>query len=254
MNDHIEDYFNENLPPPERTKFEEELRQNSQLREEVAFYLKTKQVLREQTLAERHAEWQQLPDDEKASSELAAPVRRLDWWQYAAAAVLVLAMGIGWFWLSGTKEVSRPTLAQSVDSYIGQEFETVTMASEPDSLEMAKGYYNENRLDEALAVSQDLLKRNPNHAAALEVAGVAARRQQKYDLAIGYFQRLAAIPDLYINPGSFYEATVYLKRGEASDLKKARELLQKVKSDATASQKQKAQAKEWLDALNEMAE
>ena len=48
MNDHIEDYFNQDLPPPEKAKFEEDLRQNPQLQEEVAFYLKTKQVLREQ--------------------------------------------------------------------------------------------------------------------------------------------------------------------------------------------------------------
>lgn len=252
MNDRIEDYFNENLPPPERTKFEEELRQNSRLREEVAFYLKTKQVLREQALAERHAGWQQMPDEHRNESE--PPVRRLSWWQYAAAAVLVLAMGIGWFWLSDTKEDSKLTLAQSVDHYMEHDFETVTMASEPDSLEMAKAYYNQNRLDDALAISQDLLKRNPNNAAALEVAGVAASSQQQHDLAISYFQRLAAIPDLYINPGNFYEATVYLKRGGVSDLKKARPLLQKVESDASASQKQKAQAKKWLDALNEIAE
>ncbi len=252
MNDHIEDYFNQDLPPPERVQFEKDLRRNPQLQEEVAFYLKTKQVLREQTLAERHDEWQKLSDDEEVATT--APVRRLTWWQYASAAVLVLAMGVGWFWLSGTKQVSQSTLAQSVDQYIGQEFETVTMASEPDSLEMAKVYYNENRLDDALAVSQDLLKRNANNAAALEVAGIAAQRQQKYDLAIGYFQRLAAIPDLHINPGNFYQATVYLKRGEPSDLKKARELLQKVASNASASQKQKAQTKEWLDALNEIKE
>ncbi len=254
MNDRIENYFNESLPPPERAQFEEDLRQNPQLQEEVAFYLKTKQVLREQTLAERHAEWQQMPDNQTTASEPAPLMRRLSLWQYAAAAVLVLAMGIGWLWLSGTAGVTRDTLSQSVDNYGGPEFETVTMASEPDSLETAKSFYNENRLDDALAVSQSLLERNPDNAAALEVAGVAARRQQKYDLAIGYFQRLAAIPDLYINPGNFYEATVYLKRGEPSDLKKARPLLQKVEADATASPKQKTQAKEWLDALDEIVE
>ena len=252
MNDHIEDYFNKNLPPPERTKFEEELRQNPELQEEVAFFLNTKQVLREQTLTERHAEWQKLPDNEKADSEPIPTTRRLTWWQYAAAAMLVLAMGVGWFWLSGTRGVSGPTLAQSVDQY--QDFENVTMVGDPDSLEIAKNYCKKNRLDDALAISQDLLERNPNNAAALEVAGVAARQQQKYDLAFDYFQRLTAIPDMVINPGNFYRATVYLKRGEPSDLTEARELLQNVESDPLVTQKQKTQAKEWLNALNEMKE
>lgn len=246
MNNHIEDYFNQDLPPPQRAQFEEDLRQNSQLREEVAFYLKTKQVLREQTLAKRHAEWQKLPDDEEAIP--AAPARRLTLWQYAAAAVLVVAMGVAWLWLSGTKELAEPLLAQT---YVEQQLDSlsVQMSGAADSLELAKDRYNQDRYSEALAIGEELLQRNPNNGEALKVAGLAALRQQDYDRAIEHFHRLAGQPDLFYNPGKFYEAIAYLSRNRPSDKKAAKDLLEAVISGEQVGKAEKDQARQWLQEL-----
>ncbi|GHB51994.1 tetratricopeptide repeat protein [Persicitalea jodogahamensis] len=241
MNDHIEDYFNQDLPPPEKAKFEEDLRQNPQLQEEVAFYLKTKQVLREQTLAERHAEWQK-------SAPAKTPVRRIPIWQYAAAAVVVLAMGWAWLWLSGTKELTEPRLAQA---YVEQELDSlsVQMSGAADSLELAKDQYNKSKYDDALTIGNDLLRHNPNNGEALKVAGLAALRQQDYDLAIEYFHRLAGQPDLFYNPGKFYEAIAYLYRNRPSDKKKAKDLLEDVATSDQVGKAEKEQARQWLAEL-----
>lgn len=248
MNDRIENYFNENLPPPERKQFEEDLRQNPQLQEEVAFYLKTKQILREQALAERHAEWQQLPDDEKADYEPATPVRRLNLWQYASAAVLVLAMGLGWFWLSGTEELAEPLLAQT---YVEQQLDSlsVQMSGAADSLELAKDRYNQDRYSEARAIGEELLQRNPDNGEALKVVGLAALRQQDYDRAIEHFHRLAGQPDLFYNPGKFFEAIAYLSRNRPSDKKAAKGLLEAVISGEQVGKAEKDQASQWLRKL-----
>ena len=242
MNDRIEDYFNEKLPPPERVQFEQDLRTNPQMAEEVAFYLKTKEVLRDQVLAERHAEWQKLP-----RRTAKTPVRRLTPWHYPAAAMIVLAMGLAWLWLSGTQELSRPQLAQA---YVEQHLGTlpVQMGGETDSLQMAVGHYNEGKYPAALTIGEVLLERNANNAEALEVAGLAALRQQNYDQAIGYFHRLAAQADLYANPGKFYEAIAHLQRNRPLDKKKAEELLKEVVLNNLEG---KSQAEEWLTAWEE---
>ncbi len=239
MNDRIEDYFNQNLPPPERAQFEEDLRQNPQLQEEVAFFLKTKQVLRNQTLAERHAEWQQ------SAAPAQVPVRRISIWQYAAAAIVILAMGWAWLWLSGTKELAGPQLAQA---YMEQELDSlsVQMSGAADSLELAKDQYNQANYNTALAIGEDLLQRNPNNGEALKVAGLAALRQQNFDRAIEYFHRLAGQPDLFYNPGKFYEAIAYLYRNRPLDKKAAKELLKSVASSNQVGKAEKEQAKQWL--------
>ena len=245
MNDRIEDYFNENLPPPEKARFEKDMSQNSQLREEVAFYLKTKQVLREQTLAKRHAEWQQLSDDEENAPEPVAPVHLLAWWQYAAAAVLVVAMGLGWLWLSGTKELTEPLLAQT---YVEQQLDSlsVQMSGAADSLELAKDRYNQKRYSEALTIGEELLQRNPDNGEVLKVTGLTALRQQDYDRAIEHFHRLAGQPDLFYNPGKFYEAIAYLLRNRTSDKKEAKDLLEAVISGEQVGKAEKDKARQWL--------
>jgi len=240
MNDRIENYFNQDLSPPERAQFEEELRRNPELQEESAFYLKTKELLREQTLAGRHAEWQK-------SSPTDVPVRRLSLWQYATAAVIVLGLGLAWLWLSGTKELTWSQLAQD---YIEQEFTNLPtqMGGEADSLQIATDLYNKGKFPAAQSLSETMLERNPDDALALKLAGLSALRQADYDLAITYFNRLSAQPDLYANPGKFYEAIAHLQRNRPLDKKKSEELLNAVISGDLPG---KAEAEQWLAAKAE---
>ena len=237
MNERIEPYFNQELPPSEREQFERELLHNPQLTEEVAFYLRTKQVVREQVLADRHAEWQKMAHRVPHP----APVRRLQPWYYAAAAIVLLAMA--WIWLS----LSEPTLRELSDAYIEENLTTlsVQMGGEADSLQSAIQQYNEGQFAAALTLGSELLQRNPANAEALKLLGLIALRQQNYPQAIDYFHQLAERQDLYANPGKFYEALAYLQRNQPTDAEAARKLLQAVVSENLEG---KPQAEKWLEA------
>lgn len=238
MNERIEPYFNQQLLPPEREKFENELLHNPALADEVAFYLRSQQVIREQVLAERHAEWQ------KMSALPQAPVRRLSPWYYAAAAAVLLILA--WVWLS----VPRPNVQELAGTYVENNLTTlaVQMGGEADSLQTAIQQYNAGRLANAQTISQQLLDRNAANAEALKLLGIIALRQQHYEQAITYFNRLAERQGLYANPGKFYEALTYLQRGQAADLEVARKLLQAVVSEDLEGSKE---AEKWLKAMNE---
>ncbi|MPR33688.1 tetratricopeptide repeat protein [Salmonirosea aquatica] len=241
MNERIEPYFNEALSPPEREQFEQELLHNPQLAEEVAFYLSTRQVLREQILAERHAAWQK---QEYKVPYGATLMRRLQPWYYAAAAVVLLALT--WFWLS----MSKLTAREMAGAYIEKNLVTlsVQMGGEADSLQMAIQSYNDGQFATARSLSEALLQRNPDNAEALKLVGIIALRQQNYDEAITYFHRLAQRQDLYANPGTFYEALAYLQRNRPSDVDTARKLLQTVVSENLDG---KPEAVKWLEAMDE---
>ncbi|GAB3172555.1 tetratricopeptide repeat protein [Telluribacter humicola] len=240
MNERIEQYFNRQLPPTEQEQFEQELLHNTQLAEEVAMYLSVKQALRTEILAERHAEWQQLAPL-PAKNQPVGRVKALRSWYSAAAAVLVLAIGVVWFWLNPL----APDVQQLADAYVEENFTTlsVPMDGDIDSLKSAIQSYHDGEYTTAKLIGQEMLQRNANNADVLILVGVTALRQKEYDQAITYFHRLAAIPDLNANPGTFYEAIAYIQRGQPSDLDKARQLLQTVVSQELEGERE---AKKWL--------
>lgn len=242
MNERIESYFNQQLPPVEREQFENELLHDPTLADEVAFYLRAQQVIREQLLAERHAEWQKM--DSMPAAKSVAQVRRLSPWYYAAAAVFLLA--IAWVWLS----VPTPTVRELAGTYVEENFTTlsVQMGGEVDSLQTAIQQYNEGRFGAAQTISEQLLHRNAVNAEALKLLGIIALRQQHYEQAVTYFNRLAERQDLYANPGKFYQALTYLQRGYPADLAAAQKLLQSVVSENLEG---RPQAEKWLKTLDE---
>lgn len=241
MNERIEPYFKQQLPPVEREQFEDELRHDPELVDEVAFYLRARQVIREDTLAVRHAEWQKM--DTSPVAQLLGRVLRLSPWYYAAAAVLLLTLT--WVWLS----IPRPNAQELAGTYVESNLNTlsVQMGGEADSLQTAIERYNAGRFADAQTISEQLWKRNSDNAEALKLLGITALRQQNYEQAMTYFHQLAERKDLYANPGKFYEALTYLQRGQASDLKTARTLLQSV---VTENLEGRQEAEKWLEALS----
>jgi len=239
MNKRIEPYFNQELPPREREQFERDLLHNPQLAEEVAFYLRAREVIRKQILADRHAEWQELNHKVPQGT---APVRRIQPWYYAAAAVVLLALA--WFWLSSP----RVDVQDLANAYVNDNLTSlsVQMGGEADSLQMAIQRYNDGQFAQARSISELLLQRNPANAEALKLLGIIALRQQKYDQAIRYFHRLAERQDLYANPGTFYEALAHLQRNQPSDVDTAQALLQTVVSGNLEG---KSEAEKWLAAM-----
>lgn len=223
MEERIDDYFKKQLPELERKKFEEDLKSSPELAESVAFYLVTqdvaKQNTREKELMERHAAWQKL-----GAVETKTMTRQLIY--YASAAVILIALGLGWFFLkSGTQD--RELLASA---YVEKNFSTlsVQMDAEADSLQRAINAYNNGEYGNAENQVEVILKRDPENAEAQKLAGIVSLKLKNYDKAITYFHQLGEQENLFSNPGKFYEAIAHIQRGLPLDKKLADSLLEEV--------------------------
>ncbi|GAB3901932.1 hypothetical protein GCM10028803_27510 [Larkinella knui] len=211
----IDDYFSGRLSPVDRQHFEASLLKNTPFAQTVAFYLLARQVARKET----------------RRNIKPLPVRRLPGWVVGAvAASLVFLLGLSWyFWLRPTP----PSATELVEHYLTGNYYHLptTLDGRKDSLTTGAHYVNEGRWQEAKAVFESILERQPDHPDALKLAGLVSLRLGQYDQAIDRFHRLGQQSDLYANPGIFLEALAYLKRGQPMDKNRAENLLRTVIQD-----------------------
>jgi len=223
MEERIEDYFRRNLTASEKKRFEDDLKEDPQLAASVAFYLvaqdAAKTDAREKELSRRHSEWQKL------GSERASVVSRKMIY-YASAAVLFIALGLGWFFLKSEKP-DRELLA---DAYVEKNFSTlsVQMDANADSLQQAINAFNQGEYMRTIQYTDAILARDPDNAEARKVAGIVSLKQKDYDKAITCFHQLGEQKNLFSNPGKFYEAIARIQRGLPLDKKLADSLLRQV--------------------------
>jgi tetratricopeptide (TPR) repeat protein len=234
--DTIDNYFSGQLTGPEKAQFEQQIVTDPNLAETVAFYVQARQTARQQAQAGRKAEWAALRQRQEPVSQ---PVWRP--MSYAAAACVVLLLGLFVFW----PNPSAPAIA---DRYIQENLTTlsVTMSSQPDTLQLARQAYNEGQFAKAETLITTLQQRDAVNTDALKLAGLVSLRQGKYDKAIEQFHRLSQRTDLRANPGLFYEALARMKRNQPDDKATARQLLNTVIDQNLEGRKA---AKELIDEL-----
>lgn len=235
----IENYLTGQLPSDERAQFEASLRTDPEVANAMAFYLMTKQIAQNEAREQRRAELDALRT-RTVRPLWSAPMR------WAAAASVIILLGLGWFFFQPTD--STLVASRLTDEYIAAHFTNLstTMDGVADSLKTGIDLFNKNKLAEAEAIFQGVLIREPNNENALKYAGIVSLRQGDYDKAITLFHRLSQQPDLVVNPGTFYEALVHLKRGQPLDKSLAKKLLEEV---VTKNLEGKPEAKELLDQL-----
>lgn len=237
--DLIENYLTGQLPADEQTRFEAALRTDPALADALAFYVLARHTATADARAERRAEFDALR--RKAGVPLPpdpveTPVVRPFWGRpvsWAAAASIVLLLGLGWYFLQPGTTPADATMAISrqVDAYVASHFVTLPTTMDggtTDSLTIGINYVNKGQLPQAEAVFRAVLTRQPANENALKYAGIVALRLQKYDYAIELFHRLGERTDLFSNPGRFYEALARLKRGRPMDKEQAKKLLKEV--------------------------
>ncbi|GAA4409431.1 hypothetical protein GCM10023187_32700 [Nibrella viscosa] len=236
----IDDYFSGRMTAPERTAFEADLQSDPGLADTTAFYLMTRRAANAESREQRRAEWV------TRQNTTPTPTRRLGIWAYAsaAAACLLLILGIGWYI---RQQNSQPTATALAEAYINRNFSDLgqAMGGTSDSLSMGKAAYNAGKFAEAGALFTAVLQREPDNPDALTFAGIVSLRTEKYDQAIGYFNRLSLLP-VYPNTGTFYEALAHLKRNQPMDKNQAEKLLQTVIDKNLAGKKE---AEELINAL-----
>lgn len=239
----IESYLTGQMADTERVAFEASLRTDAELADTLAFYVMARQTAKVAANTGRRAEWD-ARRRAMAAEPQALPIRRLGQWLYplAAAACLVLALSIGWYF------VNKPSAPELADAYINQNLTTlsVTMDGRADSLQRGIQDYNSGKMADAEATFGAILQREPTNADALKFAGLVSLRRGKYDQAIDRFHRLSQRTDLFDNPGLFYEALALLKRNRPADKNQARTLLTTV---ITSNLSGKADAEKLLENL-----
>ena len=225
----IEAYFNHTLSEAERIQFEQELKSNPALAEEVAFWLQARAAAQAEARARRKEELTQL------GQQLQQKGRRSLYYALSAAASVVLCLGIGWYvWLR--KSVVESDYNQAwANTYIEKNLSTLDGLklgnAETDSLQWGIQSYNEGDLQKAKAIFEALLQRDSTNAEAEKNAGLVSLRLKEYDQAIEHFHRLGTRTDLVSNPGKFYEAIALLMKNEPLTQKSAQNLLKEVKRD-----------------------
>jgi tetratricopeptide (TPR) repeat protein len=216
--DHIEDYFEGRCTDTEKQTFEERCTVDQDFAENVAFYVQTRQLLREELLNQKRTEWRR-----------SAKSRPLPWLRtryiaiaMATAAVLLL------FSLYLVIKPSGP--AQLANQYIHSHYNRLsqTMSGAGDNLQLGITAYNNGSFPLALQRFTAFAHTHPGNADALLFTGLVYLRQNNYDQALQQFDTLAAKPALYSNPGPFLKAVTLLQRDAAGDRIAARQLLREI--------------------------
>jgi tetratricopeptide (TPR) repeat protein len=240
MNDleYINIFFSANPTPDERQAFERRVAEDPSFAGEVAFFLQTMQVAKEQQVTERKNQFKTLYGQHPEQKKI-APVRKMLWYALAAAAMLT---GI----ILGYTIFIKPAPAnQLAKLYVKENLNelSITMGSKQDSLQTGLDLYNQGKLTEAAQLFGGLLKTDSGNVNAEKYAGIVYLRLQDFDKALISFRKLSTIPNLYANPGMFYQAVTLMERNGPGDVETAKQLLQQViAQNLEGSDK----AKEWL--------
>mgnify|MGYP001127302881 CR=1 FL=1 len=240
--EYIDDYFNRSNTAEQKEQFEQRIVRDISFAEEVAFYISTHEVIKDQLQIEKKQRFRAVYEQQKTALSGKRPVRQM--WKYAVAActVAVIAMARLLF-SSGTSP------KQLADDYVQQNWETldIAMSAEPDSLQTGLALFNTGKMAPALLQFETILERDSANFMAKEYAGIAALRLSQYDKALFYFSALASDTTLHSNPGRFYQAIALLKRGGPADTDMAKKLLQEVAANDLEGSKE---AKQWLKKLD----
>jgi len=251
--EYIESYFQQTLNPEERKLFEARCEQDEAFAQEVAFYVTTRQALREELVAQKQVQWKEEKnaeeekhtEEEKSIEEELPSLARAKrsvlrtWGAYAAAACLVLAASVYLFEATSSPRKLAGVYIEKNYSQISQE-----MGNDlKDSMTLGISAYNDKEYDKALQMFTGIEQRDPNDSYAKEYAGLAYLQQKNYNQALQQFDALANMKGLHSNPGDFLKAVALLERNNPGDKEEARKLLQEVKDKNEDGSKE---AEEWL--------
>ncbi len=234
----IENYFRGTNDDAQKKLFEKMIIEDPSFAEEVAFYISANGMMQQQVREEKKQRFREIYNDEKVIS-IKQPVRNV--WRYMAAASVIIAVVLVAWLFTG----NRNSPQQLANDYIQQNFKTasVTMGN-ADSIQLGLKLFNSDKLTEALAIFETLLKSNPKNSEAKKYAGIISLRLNNYDKALEYFTMLESDTGLYSNPGKFYKAITLLRRNKDGDKDAAKLLLERVRDENLEGRNE---AMQWLN-------
>lgn len=215
--DYIDSYFTGRCTDIEKQQFEDRCVHDQAFAREVALYIQSRQVVKEELLAAKRAAWQQNSPPNRTTL-----VRTL-YLASAAAAAIILLFAVYLF----TKPQGPSQLA---GNYLRTHYGHLsqTLDGTRDSLAQGITAYNNKQFTHALDLFTALAINHPRNTDARLYGGLTYLRLENYDQALHQFDTLANTPSLYSNPGPFLKAVTLLQRNAAGDRETARKILQDV--------------------------
>lgn len=239
--EYIDDYFNHPATVEEKQQFEQRIIHDAPFAEDVAFYISTHHVIKEQLQIQQKERFRELYEQQKTVQLPKRPVKKM--WRYVVAACTVAVVALSRLIFS-----SGISPKQLAEEYTQQNWKTldITMGNGSDSLQSGLALFNAGKYAAALLQFENMAEKDSTNSNAKKYAGIAALRQSQFDKALSYFSALAKDTALHSNPGKFYQAVTLFKRSGPGDIDAAKKLLQEIASNDLEGSKE---AKQWLREL-----
>lgn len=239
---YIDSYFSGSLTTEERLAFEKRCHEDETFAAEVAFYIASRNALKEELHEQKKKEFAELyKQSAPGQQQNNGIVRKLA--PYIAAVAACIALFFAWMLFF------KPSNPQQLASkYINENLSTlgITMGAARDSLQTGIAAYNEKNYQQAEEIFKSLQKNNEVAPDAVKYLGIVYLNTNRYDEALAQFDTLTKYGTLFANPALFYKAVVLMKRSAPGDREAARNLLEEVvKKDLPGSK----EARKWLNKL-----
>ncbi len=210
--EYIESYFQQVLTEEEKAAFEKRCETDESFAKEVAFYITTRSILREELLAQKQQQWKETVTAEEEAAPVISMSKKstlLRWVAYAAAACLLLTVSVFLF----ETQTSTKRLASN---YIKEYPLGVTMDASHDSLQLGIGAYKDGDYNKALGFFDGVAKRDVSNTDAKIYTGLAYIQLNNYDEAL---QQVVTNFEIlkeahYYNQQHFLKAVALLKRNK----------------------------------------
>lgn len=238
--DYIDAYFQKQLSEAEKDRFEERCVRDEDFAADVAFYISSREAVRQKLLEEKTKAWSAEEGAGDGKVVAMGPARQKPfarWLAYAAAACVTIFIGLYFLYPSATPQTLAHAYVKETLSHLDH-----TMDGSRDSLQQGITAYNDGRYDEALALFAGVYKAHPDNSDALQYAGRVYLQQKAYDKALAQFGELSG-KKLFSNWGPFLTAVTLLDRNRAGDKEAAKALLEQVRDQHLDGEKE---AGEWL--------
>ncbi len=238
--DYIEAYFTQTLGEEERKNFEKRCVNDKDFANEVAFYITSRQAIRQELLEQKQREWKALDaiNEERHTIKPRSKIFIQRWYSSAAAACVILVTGLYFLLQSASTQ-------QLAGDYINKNYLQlgVKMNPRPDSSQTAIEAYNNKEYNTALSLFEALEKSHPENSEEKKYAGLVYLVTKNYDKALQQFNELANMKGMFSNAGNFLKAITLMQRNAPGDKDRAKQLLQQIVKENTEGS---GQAKEWL--------
>ncbi|MEO6455083.1 MAG: hypothetical protein ABIN97_13470 [Ginsengibacter sp.] len=218
---YIDAYFQHQLSDEERRIFEARCEQDTAFAGEVAYYVTSRRVLKEELLLQKQTLWTAGATDKPAiiinsKKNFILP----DWLRYAVAACFILLAGF--YFLNRTQSPQ-----QIANNYVTKNLTHISqsMGNADDSLQLGIAAYNKKDYTSALQIFENLSQSHSEKSDAKKYAGYVYLVTQQYGKALKQFDALANIKGLYSNPGLFLKAIALIQRKGTGDTEQARIIL-----------------------------